>query len=111
VEVVVDLHLRPYYGDEDDTDGLYFSQAKDGITAFHAYATLYVRVENKRYTLAVSPSTSLTICTRRSAMPMNPVPPSLIRWMPGSSVRRQVKDSITTTMAEPTCQMISIKIA
>ncbi|MBS8126172.1 ISH3-like element ISHvo21 family transposase, partial [Haloferax volcanii] len=53
VEVVSDLHLRPYYGDEDDTDGLYHSQAKRGTTAFHAYATLYARVKNKRYTLAV----------------------------------------------------------
>ncbi|MDW7539584.1 ISH3 family transposase, partial [Haloferax volcanii] len=38
VEVCADLHLRPYYGDEDDTDGLYHSQAKRGTTAFHAYA-------------------------------------------------------------------------
>jgi hypothetical protein len=53
VEVVADLHLRPYYGDEDDTDGLYHSEAKRGTTAFHAYATLYARVNNKRYTLAV----------------------------------------------------------
>ena len=53
VEVVIDLHLRPYYGDEDETDGLYHSEAKDGTTAFHAYATLYARVRNKRYTLAV----------------------------------------------------------
>jgi len=28
----------PYYGDEDDTDGLYHSVAKRGTTAFHAYA-------------------------------------------------------------------------
>jgi len=53
VEVVADLHLRPYYGDEDETDGLYHSEAKRGTTAFHAYATLYARVKNKRYTLAV----------------------------------------------------------
>jgi hypothetical protein len=53
VEVVADLHLRPYYGDEGDTDGLYHSEAKRGTTAFHAYATLYARVNNKRYTLAV----------------------------------------------------------
>jgi len=53
VEVCADLHLRPYYGDEDDTDGLYHSVAKRGTTAFHAYATLYARVKNKRYTLAV----------------------------------------------------------
>ena len=53
VEVVAGLHLRPYYGDEDETDGLYHSEAKDGATAFHAYATLYARARNKRYTLAV----------------------------------------------------------
>ena len=53
VEVVADLHLRPYYGDEDDTDGLYHNEAKAGTTAFHAYATLYARVNNKRYTLAM----------------------------------------------------------
>jgi len=53
VEIVVDLHLRPYYGDEEETGGLYYSEAKDGTTAFHAYATLYARVRNKRYTLAV----------------------------------------------------------
>ena len=53
VEIVVDLYLRPYYGDEDETDGLYYNEAKDGTTAFHAYATLYARVPNKRYTLAV----------------------------------------------------------
>ena len=34
------LHLDPYYGDEDETEALYFSQAKRGTTAFHAYATL-----------------------------------------------------------------------
>ena len=53
VEVCADLHLRPYYGDKADTDGLYHSEAKRGTTSFHAYATLYARVTNKRYTLAV----------------------------------------------------------
>ena len=56
VEVSADLHLRPYYGDEDDTNGLFHSVAKRGTTAFYAYATLYARVKDKRYTLAVSPS-------------------------------------------------------
>ncbi len=46
VEVCADLHLRPYYGDEDETDGLYHSVAKRGTTAYHAYATLYARVKN-----------------------------------------------------------------
>jgi len=36
-----------------DPEDLYYSQAKRGTTAFHAYATLYARVKNKRYTLAV----------------------------------------------------------
>ncbi len=53
VEVVADLHLDPYYGDENETESLNFSQTKRGTTAFHAYATLYVRVRHKRYTLAV----------------------------------------------------------
>lgn len=53
VEVAVDLHLRPYYGNKDETDGLYHSEAKRGTTAFHAYATLYACVKNKRYTLTV----------------------------------------------------------
>jgi hypothetical protein len=45
VEVVVNLHLRPYYGDEDETDGFYNSEAKTGTTAFHAYAILYTHIE------------------------------------------------------------------
>jgi hypothetical protein len=56
VEIVVDLHLRPYYGDEDDTDGLYYSQAKAGTTAFHAYATLYARVRDKQLHPGGAPS-------------------------------------------------------
>ncbi|UOO97065.1 ISH3 family transposase (plasmid) [Halococcus dombrowskii] len=54
VEVVADLHLRPYYGEEyESKDELYNSLAKAGTTTFHGYATLYARVRNKRYTLAV----------------------------------------------------------
>jgi len=45
--------LDPYYGDEDETEALYSSLAKRGTTTFHAYATLYARVRNKRYTLGV----------------------------------------------------------
>ena len=52
MEVCVDLNLRPYHGDKDDTDALYHSEAKRG-TAFHAYATLYARVREKRYTLVI----------------------------------------------------------
>ena len=48
VEVVADLHLNPYYGNEDEIEALYSSLAKRGTTSFHAYATLYARVRNKR---------------------------------------------------------------
>ena len=56
VEVVadLDLHLRPYYGEEwNSVEELYESLARGGTTTFHGYATLYARVRNKRYTLAV----------------------------------------------------------
>jgi len=47
VEICADLHLRPYYGDEDDTEGLHHSEAKRGTTVFHAYTTLHARVRNR----------------------------------------------------------------
>lgn len=58
---VVDLHLQPYYGEEDRVYGddnrveeeLYHSEARRGTTAFRGYATLYARVRNKRYMIAV----------------------------------------------------------
>ena len=54
VEVVCDLHLRPYYGEEwNSAEELYESLAKAGTTTFHGYATLYARVRDKRITLAV----------------------------------------------------------
>ena len=41
VEVVCDLHLWPYYGEEfDSVEELYKSLAKSGTTTFHGYATL-----------------------------------------------------------------------
>jgi len=36
VEVGDDLHLDPYYGDEDETEALYSSLAKRGTNTFHA---------------------------------------------------------------------------
>lgn len=41
VKVSNDLHLRPYYGDKDETDRLYRSEAERGTTALHAYADKY----------------------------------------------------------------------
>ena len=53
VEVCTDLHFDTYHGEEEEAEALYTSRAKRGTTSFHAYATLYVIVRNKRYTLAV----------------------------------------------------------
>ena len=50
VEVVADLHLRPYYGDDDETDSLYHSEAKDRTTAFRAYAALYTQAVTQKLT-------------------------------------------------------------
>jgi len=96
VEVCADLHLRPYYGDEDDTDGLYHWVAKRGTTAFHAYATLYARVKNKRYT---------TLAVRRlkdgdtaSSVPLSSfgVPTALT---PGSGPSTLIADSTTVSVS------------
>jgi hypothetical protein len=42
VEVCIGLHFDTYYGDKDEMEALYFSQAKRGTTAFHASPTLYM---------------------------------------------------------------------
>jgi hypothetical protein len=53
VEVDNDLLLDPYYGDKDQAEALYSSLAKHETATFHAYAILYARDHNKRYTLTV----------------------------------------------------------
>jgi len=106
VEVCADLHLRPYYGDEDDTDGLYHSVAKRGTTAFHAYATLYARVKNKRYTLAVrrlkdgdtaKVVSSLSSSVSSTALTPGSRPSTLIADSTTVSVSRCFRRTITRT--------------
>jgi len=105
VEVCADLHLRPYYGDEDDTDGLYHSVAKRGTTAFHAYATLYARVKNKRYTLAVrrlkdgdtASVSSLSSSVSSTALTPGSRPSTLIADSTTVSVSRCFRRTITRT--------------
>jgi len=105
VEVCADLHLRPYYGDEDDTDGLYHSVAKRGTTAFHAYATLYARVKNKRYTLAVrrlkdgdtAMVSSLSSSVSSTALTPGSRPSTLIADSTTVSVSRCFRRTITRT--------------
>jgi len=104
VEVCADLHLRPYYGDEDDTDGLYHSVAKRGTTAFHAYATL-ARVKNKRYTLAVrrlkdgdtASSVPLSSSVSSTALTPGSRPSTLIADSTTVSVSRCFRRTITRT--------------
>jgi len=106
VEVCADLHLRPYYGDEDDTDGLYHSVAKRGTTAFHAYATLYARVKNKRvrrWRYAVSKTaipqvvSSLSSSVSSTALTPGSRPSTLIADSTTVSVSRCFRRTITRT--------------
>lgn len=54
LEFAIDIHLIPYHGKpKKDNDEIVRSKAKNGTTHFHAYATLYVIVLGKRFTLAV----------------------------------------------------------
>lgn len=67
-KIAVDLTLIPYHGQPHQADDeLTRSQAQEGTTWFHAYATLYVCEPNKRHTLLVrylrrgdTPTTALT---------------------------------------------------
>jgi len=106
VEVCADLHLRPYYGDEDDTDGLYHSVAKRGTTAFHAYATLYAREEQTLNTLAVrrlkdgdtaSSVPSLSSSVSSTALTPGSRPSTLIADSTTVSVSRCFRRTITRT--------------
>ena len=53
--LAIDLHLRPYYGQAQQRgEELYRSQAKNGTTHFHAYATCYIVHHGRRYTVALT---------------------------------------------------------
>jgi putative transposase len=53
--LAIDLHLVPYHGQPlHDEDEVYRSQAKDGTSHFHAYATCYVIRSGLRFTLALT---------------------------------------------------------
>ena len=64
LKFAIDLTYIPYYGKEfKDEKEIIHSQAKDGTTNFHTYATIYLIIFNKRFTLAmlyVRKGTSLT---------------------------------------------------
>jgi hypothetical protein len=53
--LAIDLTLIPYHGKPfGDPDEVYRSQAKDGTSHFHAYATAYVVRQGQRYTVALT---------------------------------------------------------
>jgi putative transposase len=49
----IDYVLIPFYGEEENEGDTVRSKAKEGTTRFSAYASIYVILRNKRYTLAV----------------------------------------------------------
>lgn len=49
----IDFVLIPFYGEEENKGDTLRSKAKEGTTRFFAYASIYVILRNKRYTLAV----------------------------------------------------------
>jgi len=54
-QVAIDLVLIPYHGQPDqDEREIRRGKAKQGTTHFHCYATAYVILKNKRYTLALT---------------------------------------------------------
>ncbi|HXG08650.1 MAG TPA: hypothetical protein VNK04_02580 [Gemmataceae bacterium] len=52
--LAIDLTLLPYHGEPlDDPSEIYRSQAQDGTSHFHAYATAYVIRKGQRFTVAL----------------------------------------------------------
>ena len=53
--LAIDLTLIPYHGEHfHDPKEVYRSQAKDGTSHFHAYATAYVVLKGQRFTVALT---------------------------------------------------------
>src|SRR5215469_5503053 len=53
--LAIDLKLVPYHGQPlRDADEVYRSQARDGTSHFHAYATAYVSRHGQRFTVALT---------------------------------------------------------
>src|SRR5262252_4210141 len=54
--LAIDLKLVPYHGQPlHNDDEVYRSQARDGTSHFHAYATAYVIRKGQRFTVALCP--------------------------------------------------------
>ena len=54
-EVAIDFHLEPYYGEPSASKNeLYYGEARQGTTTFHAYATACIIESGERYTVALT---------------------------------------------------------
>src|SRR5215470_14593441 len=80
--LAIDLKLVPYHGQPlRDADEVYRSQARDGTSHFHAYATAYVSRHGQRFTVA------LTRVTK--GQPLQEVVQELLRQAARAGVRPQ----------------------
>ena len=53
LELAIDFVNNPFYGDEENDNDTIKTQPKQGTSRFFAYASIYVILKNKRYTLAI----------------------------------------------------------
>jgi len=54
-EIAIDFHLEPYYGEPSESKNeLYYGEARQGTTTFHAYATACIIQYGERYTVALT---------------------------------------------------------
>jgi hypothetical protein len=78
--IAIDLKLVPYHGRPlHDEDEVYRSQARDGTSHFHAYATAYVTKKGQRFTVA--------LCYVKKGQPLKGVIRELLRQAAKAGVR------------------------
>src|SRR4051812_34573046 len=78
--LAIDLKLVPYHGQPlRDADEVYRSQARDGTSHFHAYATAYVIRRGQRFTVALARVTK--------GQPLHEVVRALLRQAARAGVR------------------------
>jgi len=104
VEVCADLHLRPYYGDEDDTDGLYHgSEAWNHCVPRLCHTLRACEEQTPRWRYAVSKTaipqvvSSLSLSVSSTALTPGSRPSTLIADSTTVSVSRCFRRTITRT--------------
>jgi putative transposase len=78
--LAIDLKLVPYHGQPlVSDDEVYRSQARDGTSHFHAYATAYVIRKGQRFTVA--------LCPVRKGQPLSEILRQLLRQAAKAAIR------------------------